>query len=235
MKRRPELGSAMVEFLIVGPLLWMIALSIVQIALLFVARTEVDYATFMAARAGSTGHAEFSAMRDAYLLAAIPMYGGGSSSAELASAYLRASSDLLIGGHLLLRMTNPTTASYADWGDPTLRAFEGDNGAPAPGCGTPTHRVIPGQNLAYWSSADIGPTSKQSIHDASVLKLEVVQGVRPVIPLADTLFLDVMRAEDPHARTVTGLFYTEQLAQGRFPVRSEVTLQMQSDAYEPKR
>ncbi len=233
MKRRTEHGSAMVEFLIVGPLLWMIVLSIVQLALIFIARIEVDYATFMAARAGSTGHAEFGAMRNAYLLAAIPMYGGGSSSAQIAAAYQRASTDLLVGGHLLLRMTNPTTASFTDWGDPTLRAFEGDNGAPAPGCGTPTHRVIPGQNLAYWSSADVGASSGQSIHDASVLKLEVMQGVRPVIPLVNTLFLDVMRDADPHAGTVGGRFYTAQLAQGRFPVRSEVTLQMQSDAYEP--
>ncbi len=233
MTRRDEHGSAMIEFLIVGPLLWVILLSIVQIAMLFVARTEVDYATFMAARAGTTGHAELTVMRNAYLMAAIPMYGGGSDSTQLADAYLRASRDLLTDGHLLLRMTNPTSASYVDWGDPTLRAFEGDNGAPAPGCGVPTQRVIPGHNLAYWSSADIGSTSGQSIHDASVLKLEAMQGVRQIIPLADSLFLHVMRAEDPHAQTVSGLFYTEQLAQGRFPVRSEVTLHMQSDAFEP--
>jgi len=51
VKNQPEKGTAIVEFAIVFPLLLLIVLGIMQISLIFVAQTVVEYAAFAAARA----------------------------------------------------------------------------------------------------------------------------------------------------------------------------------------
>ena len=55
--RNRQLGSAMIEFVVVGPVLTLIGMVILQYSLLFNAKNMVNHASFMAARAGSMGNA----------------------------------------------------------------------------------------------------------------------------------------------------------------------------------
>lgn len=68
--RREEYGQAMVEFVIVFPVLFVFFLTIVQSALLMSARHVVHYAAFSAARAAMVGLSEEEAARAAQLACA---------------------------------------------------------------------------------------------------------------------------------------------------------------------
>src|SRR5690606_11855851 len=55
-------GATLVEFVIAGPLVLFILLVLMQYALLFHARSQLNYATFEAARAGTVANARPAAM-----------------------------------------------------------------------------------------------------------------------------------------------------------------------------
>src|SRR6218665_3139590 len=76
-------GSAMVEFVVVGPIITLFGLAILQYGLLFFSRNQINQASFMAARAGTMAHAKLSDIRETYLSAMVPLYGGGRNSDEL--------------------------------------------------------------------------------------------------------------------------------------------------------
>src|SRR3569832_470103 len=93
-QRGRQRGSAMIEFTVVGPVLTLIGTVILQYSQLFNAKNLLNHASFMAARAGSMGHADMAAVEAAYKLALVPLYGGGLSCAELMQVYDKAFDDL---------------------------------------------------------------------------------------------------------------------------------------------
>ncbi len=211
-------GATLVEFLIVAPLLILFAVTLAQYALLLLAQSDMAYATLMAARAGSTGNASPSIIRQAYVRAMIPWYGGGTDTASLSASYLRAQRDLV--GHLLIQIISPQPGSYQQWNDPRLERGEGGG-----------HKVIPwagpGPQAAQPSGADA-----QTLGQARVLKLRIAQSIATVDPVFTNLYLGLLRLADPHTRDAAGRFYTAQLAQGRLVLVSGAAIQMQSDAIE---
>ena len=87
---RRQRGSAMVEFVVVGPIITLLGMAVLQYGMLFFAKNQINHAAFMAARAGSMGNANLNLAKDAYIRALIPLYGGGTNTAELARAACRA-------------------------------------------------------------------------------------------------------------------------------------------------
>jgi len=63
--RKNELGSTMVEFVVVTPVLLMLGLGTVQMGFVYHAKTTLNYATFEAARIGAVNHADIEPMNGA--------------------------------------------------------------------------------------------------------------------------------------------------------------------------
>ena len=213
MTRRQTRGSAMIEFTIVAPIITLFGLAILQYGMLFFGKNQINHATFMAARAGSTGNANAAAVRSAYIKALIPLYGGGRNSAELAEAYGKALADT--AANLRVEVLNPTEESFDDFNDAALEARYGA-------------RAIANSGQAYRDPNAIGAASGQSIQDANLIKLRITHGYEPKVPLVNAIYRTYLHWLDPG----TDAFHTQLVDAGRIPVVANVTLQMQSDPVE---
>jgi len=58
--RSAQLAQAMVEFLVVAPVFILIIFGTIQTALIFSAKTSLNYAVFQAARVGAVNNATYS-------------------------------------------------------------------------------------------------------------------------------------------------------------------------------
>lgn len=212
---RHQRGSAMIEFAVVAPIITLFGLAILQYGMLFFAKNQINHASFMAARAGSTGNADLGRVHTAYASALVPLYGGGQTAVELAMALAKASVD--IGTHTRIELLNPTRESFDDWNDSALQA------ALASG----SKRVIPNSNQAF-KDQSIGASSGQTIQDANLIKLRITHGYEPKVPLVAGIYKFYLQMLDPK----TDAFHSQLVAAGRIPVVTSVTLQMQSDAIE---
>jgi len=214
-RRTRQRGSAMIEFAVVGPLIAMLGLGLLQYGMLFFAKNQINYATFMAGRAGSVGHADLGAVQQAYIRALAPMYGGGETLTEVAEAAVKAGAD--VAGNLRIELLNPTKESFNDWNDPALQALMKTGG----------RRVIPNSTQAARGLA-IGSASGQSLQDANLLKIKITHGYLPKIPFVSKFYITYLKWLDPH----TDAFYSKLVDAGRIPVVTHVTVEMQSDAIE---
>ncbi|WP_265644749.1 TadE/TadG family type IV pilus assembly protein [Verminephrobacter aporrectodeae] len=205
-------GSAMIEFTVVGPIITLLGLAMLQYGLVFFSKNQINHASFMAARAGSMAHAKLPDIRESYLRALVPLYGGGSNSAELAQAKAKAAADLQ--SHLRIDLLNPTRASFDDWNDPRLEQKY-------------NARAIPNAGQAY-RDRNVGSQSGQSVQDANLLKIKVTHGYELKIPLVSTIYKHYLKWFDNGGDS----FHSQLIEQGRLPVVTHVTLHMQSDAVE---
>jgi uncharacterized membrane protein (UPF0127 family) len=208
-------GAALVEFVVVGPLMTLIGLGMLQQSMMFFAKNQLNHATFMAARAGSLGHANLDTVKLAYAKALVPLYGGGTNATELATSFAKASAEVALAD---VQILNPTAESFADYGNnPDLQQKYN----------TGSKRVIRNGGQAF-AGTGVASASGQSLQDANLIKLRITHGYEPKIPIVKTVYLAYLRAGDPK----TDARYTALLAADRIPVVTNVTLQMQSDAIE---
>lgn len=211
-----QMGSAMIEFIVVGPIITLMGLASIQYGLLFFVKNQYNHAAFMAARAGTTGNANMRIMQDAYAQALVPIHGGGTNGTELANSLQKAKKDLAVNARI--EMLNPTRESFADFNDPALQAA----------LGLGSKRVIPHGGLEHKNPAIVAIGSGQNIQDANLLKLRIVHGYKPQVPVIGAMYVRYLKWLD----TGTSSVNTETLKLGLIPVVSHVTLHMQSDAIE---
>lgn len=204
-----QCGAALVEFLVVAPLLLLITLGMLQFGLVFHAKSNINLAAFEAARHGALKNADPAAIRNAYARALIPFHGGGQSAAELAASRAKASADVAVATRI--EILNPTQESFADFG--VMRAGK---------------KVIPNDSLSFRSTA-LGATSGQHIQDANLLKLRVTHGYKPPVPLVGALMVRLLAQADKLAGAGDA-FRAALLAQGRLPIVAQATVRMHSDA-----
>ncbi len=211
-----ERGSAMIEFALVGPIITLLCMAILQYGMLFFAKSQINHAGFMAARAGAMGNAGIASVRQAYVRALIPLYGGGVNASELADAWSRADSDIVANARI--ELLNPSTESFDDWNDADLQNSIGNG-----------KRVIPNTGLAFKDPNEIGPNSGQNIQDANLIKIRVTHGYEMKVPLINTVMQFMLRWSDDGSDPFVSSLYENR----RIPVVTQVTLQMQSEAIEP--
>jgi len=208
----------MVEFVVVGPIITVLGLAILQYSLMFFAKSQINHATFMAARAGSVAHANVGTITVAYQKALIPLYGGGQNTAELVTAYARAVADLT-PDTLRIEVLNPTKESFDDYAKDS--ALNDQYNA----------RAIPNSSLAVRNNLDaVGTSSGQTLQDANLLKLRVTHGYEPKVWLLGLIYKKYLQWLD----TGVDSFNTQLIDNGRIPMVSHVTIEMQSDAVEQK-
>ncbi|PFH09432.1 uncharacterized membrane protein (UPF0127 family) [Collimonas sp. PA-H2] len=244
---RLQRGASMIEFAVVGPIVSLLGLAVLQYGMLFFAKNQMNQASFMAARAGSMANASLNSVGKAYANALIPLYGGGLNTQELARSRAlaicettRNPADLaaaqavagatftsddqatctksMTQGGAWIELLNPTKESFDDWKDDSLTQTVGNG-----------KRVIPNRNLAFKDPGKIGGSSGQSLQDANVIKVRITQGYAPKVPLMGLIYTKYLKWLD----TKTDPVYTQLVSNGRIPVVTDVTMQMQSDAIEP--
>jgi TadE-like protein len=216
LANRPlQRGASMVEFTIVAPVLSLIGLLVIQWALVFHARNTVNHASFMAARAGSTGQAQMATMDEAYHRALAPLYGGGRNLLEVEAAVLRARADL--AGNMRLELLNPTAESFDDWADAALQQRLGLQA-----------RVIPNDGLALQAEHRVRAASGQTLADANLLKIRITHAMDLRVPLANTVIRFMLRFRDDGRDA----FVTNAIARGRLAMHFDATVHMQSAAVE---
>jgi hypothetical protein len=224
-RKQRQAGSTMTEFVIVGPLIMLIALTGLQFMLLQYARLNLDYAGFEAVRAGAKLHADPEQIREAWYRALVPWMVSSMSvpgydrdaDPRVSGAVARRVISGLEAAYTRFEIVSPSHEAFEDFSDPRLQRI----------LRTGQARVIPNDNLGSKPSWP-GAHSGISIQDANILKLRITYGYKPAIPLAGKLLTQgvqlAARAGDP--------FYAGLLAAGRIPVVVESTLPMLSPAIE---
>ena len=205
----------MVEFTIVAPVLLLLGLAILQYSLLYVAKNQINHAAFMATRAGSMHNATAQSISTAYLRSLAPLYGGGGNATEVAAAVGRATADMQ--GNYRIELINPSKASFSDFNDPALQAVLRTSA-----------RVIPNAGLAMRDPSVIKTASKQNIFDANLIKVRITHGYHPGVLMVSKVFATALLAADDGSDA----FVSKQLAAGRVPISTDITLHMNSDAIE---
>lgn len=209
-------GAAMVEFVVIGPVITLLGLATMQSAMLFFAKNQVNHASFMAARAGATDHANLDSVQTAFTLALAPLFAKGTGAQDVAAAVASAGADL--AGSVRIELINPTKESFSDWNDPDLQTV----------LKTGAQRVIPNSGQAF-RNQDVRAASGQTIQDANLIKLRITYGYAPKVPLMKSIFSTYLTLFDSNSDS----FHSALVAAGRVPMVSNVTLHMQSDAIEP--
>lgn len=210
-------GSAMIEFAFIAPIITLIGLATLQFGLIYFAKNQYNHAAFMAARAGSVAHANLDTIKDAYIQAMMPIYGGGTDSVALKKSYDKANNAM--AGNFDIVMLNPTAESFADFNDPTLQQRLGLAN---------DQRVIPNGGLAFKKVAIVRTNSGQNVQDANLLKLRITHAYKPQVPIVGSLYKRYLQWIDPG----TNAFHTQHVNNGFIPIVSNVSMQMQSDAIE---
>ena len=226
LSSRREHGATLVEFIIAAPLVLFILLVLMQYALLFHAKSQLNYATFEAARAGTVTNARPAAIRAAFDRAMTGYHGGGTTSAELAAARTKA---LAEAPFARIEILSPTRESFNDFHSPALATRMEATG-----------RVIPNTHLAHLNCPIDRPgcqhdparnASGQTLQDANLLKLRISYGIPVIkqIPLAGPFMaraLAVLDSDDGDA------FRSGLIADGRIPIVAHTVMRMQSPAIE---
>lgn len=210
-------GASLVEFIIVAPVIFIMGLGTLQAGLLYHNKSILNYATYEAARVGSTRHAQHKPMRRELGIRLAPIIGGDGSLKKAAIAMARTSTDVEsvigltgdLGPPTMLNILSPDEAAFANWGKPSLEYVN--------------RLVIPNSHLRHQGSEVRGGLSLQ---DANLLKIEVVHGVElkvPIVgPMLAGMMLQLIPDDDPHR-----LYYLS----GKFPLKSTATIRMQSEAW----
>ncbi|MBV8806729.1 MAG: hypothetical protein JO042_16845, partial [Sinobacteraceae bacterium] len=153
----------------------------------------------------------------------------GDDFTRLQNALQGASNDQNCNGPCLnIQMLNPTPAAFADFGI-TNGTSDG-------------HTYIPNDNLEFRSHEVIGPSSGLSIQDANALKIKVTYGYELKVPLMQFVIASVMcgvggnikafDGESPPNADQNGNDCVNFYKQGRVPIVSYATVQMQTPAFE---
>jgi len=222
---RRQAGASTAEFLLVMPFALMLVLGIIQIGLMYSAKSLLNHAAFMAARAGAVQNARTGPMNDALMQGLIPFYQDTSNSNDytrLAGAISAARADVAF---VSLAELSPSPDAFADFG-----ITSGASGG---------HTYIPNDNLEFRSHA-AGASSGLSVQDANTLKIKVTYGYALKVPLVGVLVKAIMCGidsgvnafgrgnETAHASpSDCALYYS----QGRVPLVAYATVPMQTPAW----
>jgi len=235
--KRHHAGATLVEFVVIAPVLLFSILGMMQAGFVFHAKSNLNYAAFEAARAGTVGNAQLATIRNAFATAMTGYYGGGTDANEIATSLARAQADITPAS-TRIEILSPSIQSFDDYASPRLSKKHNTNA-----------RVIPNSNLSAKSSNAVGAASGQTLSDANILKLRITYGIPQAkqMPLVGRFYTMVLRGlsgaraeafplltlnDGPRAPINQDAFIAGLLAQNRIPVVVHTTMRMQSDAFE---
>jgi len=97
-------------------------LAVMQAAMVYYAKSNVNYAAFEAARAGTLDNASISSMQLAFQKGMLGYYGGGKTMSELADTLTKVVKKDLSSAAVRIEILSPTRESFDDYNSPKLQA-----------------------------------------------------------------------------------------------------------------
>jgi Flp pilus assembly protein TadG len=186
---RRSSGQAIVEYIIIFPVLLILIMGAIQIALIYQAKFTLNYATFMGARQGALKNANLNSIKDGVAAGLTPLFMRWSGSGtpglvDLSKARVIAT----------IEVFNPMTADVRII-SPTQAAFDALSGG-----GT----EIPNDNLMYRS----GDGDGMSIQDANLLKVRVTYCVKLVVPFVNRMIYSLVNGIQGVKNLANEFFWT---------------------------
>ncbi|HLO93657.1 MAG TPA: TadE family protein [Burkholderiaceae bacterium] len=224
--KQGQRGASLVEMSVVLPTVLMLVMAIWQAAMVFHAKSSLNYASFEAARAGSVANASISSVQTAFQKAMLPYYGGGRTLSELADTAAKAAKDLDAVG-LRIEILSPTQESFQDYNSPALQEKYKTKDEVIPNAGLDELNCP--RDVKDCKNDPRKNASGQTLLDANLLKLRITYGIpkakqMPLIGPFYTWALAKIKAGDDDP------FKKGLIEAGRIPLVSHVVLRMQSDA-----
>lgn len=196
-------GVSLTETLIMMPVFLMLTLGIIQYALIYEAKTTLDYAVFMAARAGAVEHAQQGAITKGLAKSLSPLFSPDlHDQASLQATIAKARAEVTAFSDI--KIINPTVEAFDDFGI-------NENG----------RQAIP-NSMLHVRDPEPGKRSRVNIQDANLLKIQVLYGHSLKVPFVNRII-----------STVTSWFTTDPvklayLSEQRVPILATATVRMQS-------
>jgi hypothetical protein len=237
---RIQSGQSMVEFMIITPVMLLLVFGALQFALMYHAKTALNYAAFEAARAGALSNAQTAIIENAFARGMAPIYTHDDTVAEVEQARDRVRRDIS-NGLVFFEMINPNTNAFADFGVDLY----GDGDI-----------YIPNDNLMY-RPINKGGTSEITVQDANLLKLRITYCYPLYVPFVNQFIIRLMKSmpteDEPwnagnqlaagspneaclNTRSPDDDKWMEPLpdeVQARFPLVAQAIVRMQSAAIQP--
>jgi Flp pilus assembly protein TadG len=225
-------GQSATELLVVLPVLVLLLFGTIQLGLMYQARSTLNHATMLAARAGALHNGDHGAMRNALARGLTPLFASEASATGYAEALAKASLETATASNITrIEILNPTGPALADFGRTRL---DGEAG-----------RELPNDTLHYRTTA-AGSTSNISVQDANLLHVRVTYCYRLIVPVIDRMLHAAVNAvstptggvgmSNPFgigAAPAAGARCAATGVRGpRIEIRSEAVLRMQSSFYE---
>ncbi|MFT5133392.1 MAG: hypothetical protein ACI9SC_001863 [Gammaproteobacteria bacterium] len=198
-------GQAMVEFLIVLPILLTLLLGTLQFALIYQTKITLNYAAFEAARAGSLKNAQMVAMQNGFASAMAAQYTHEANS----DAYIdgrKVVRQQIIDGYVNIKLINPSPLSFTNHGYNSDVDLDGDDVADG------VRTIIPNDNLMYRDSQLLGD---QSLQDANLLKVHIGYCYELIVPFVNRIIWAMQRygpGAAPAADANFGRWWTDDSA-----------------------
>jgi hypothetical protein len=216
--RGGDSGQSMVEFIIVTPIILLLLFGAFQFALIYHAKTALNYAAFEAARFGAVSNARMTEMENAFARSMAAIYTHNNTREDLICARETVRKEIETG-FVNIEILNPTPEAFSDFGID----MDGEI-------------VIPNDNLMYRQPI-VGGTSDITIQDANLLKIRVGYCYPLYVPYINRV-LGILLTNDESAscpgctgaRKDTGTFERRCLENGRFPINAQAIVRMQSAA-----
>jgi len=224
-------GQSATELLVVLPVLVLLLFGTIQLGLMYQARSTLNHATMLAARAGALHNGDHGAMRNALARGLTPLFAKEASATGYTKALNDALTETATGSITRIEVLNPTGPALADFGRARL---DGEGG-----------RELPNDTLHYRTTA-AGSTSNLSVQDANLLHVRVTYCYRLIVPVIDRMLHAAVNAvSTPTTGSGMGNPFGIGAAPGagarcaapgvrgpRIEIRSEAILRMQSAFYE---
>lgn len=218
-------GASVTEILVVTPLVMLLGMIGIQYALMYNARTNITYASYEAARAGTINHADPQAIEDGLLKGLLPLLSTNLKSFKADTTNpLTATAQ----GKLALEKLKFDEARFMkiEIISPNEAAFNACNNVQLQKILNTTNKVIPNKHNDIQNYKCSDPNI--SISQANVLKLRITYGYKPKIPLAKDMFVSIAS----FVRGSQEKFDLKLLASDRIPITVDVSAQMLSPAVE---
>lgn len=221
-------GQSMTEFIIVTPVMLLLVFGTIQFALIYQAKTTLNYATFEAARVGALNAARRDPIERGFARGMAPLYTHKDDIDSLQEGREQVMKDIR-RGFVCIQRINPPDKAFKDFAIPD-EAGE-----------------IPNDNLKYRSPAR-GSNSGLTLQDANLLKLKVTYCYPLYVPIvnrtimaalspvatSDGTFVDnpIFHPEGspPIPVKPSGKFQTQCLRADRIPISAQAIVRMQSPA-----
>ncbi len=174
---RKSRGQSMVEYLIILPSLLLLTLGAIQFALLYQIKSQVNYATYAAARQGALKNGNATSIKDAFGAGMTPLFTNKPDFSGILRGRAVGAIEAFNPLVTKIERISPPESVKTDFGivDPT----------------DANKKIVPNDNLQYRPTT-VGANSNLNIQDANILKIRVTYCAKLIVPVANVVIYSLV-------------------------------------------